>query len=125
MGKGTLDLTLDALGIKGLTDDKIIQREHQLDPSDETRKALCAVRVSFLFNRSETSDPIRFYVQLDVIGGNLPFLIGLPSLTAIGATLNFRQSNLSMVIHQNVYRPYLIEHAFHLRIRLSSKGSYI
>lgn len=123
VGKVTLDHALDVLGIQELRDDKILQREHQFRLSDKSPKTLCAVRVPFRFGPSKTRDPIRFDIRLDVIDGDLPFLTGLPSLKAMGVRLNFRYNNLSLIVHQNIYRLDLIKHAWYLRKPLASKCS--
>lgn len=66
----------------------------------------------------DSKEPIQIHVRLDVINVDLPFLIGLPSLKAMGATLNFRYSNISLVINQTVYILDLIHQALHIIVPL-------
>lgn len=107
-GKVALHHAMDPLSIRELADDKIIQLEHQLGPSDEPRKTLCTVRVLFHLNTSETRDPTLFHIRFGVIDGNLLFHIWPPSLKAMGTTPSFSYNNLSLVIHHNIHRLDLI-----------------
>lgn len=118
VGKETLDNALKHLGMTHLKDERIIHHEHQFGPSQKPCRTLCAVRVPFKCENIRTNQTITFNVRFDVIAGSLPFLIGLPSLTAMKASLNFHYGSLSLAINHNLYRLRLIRKSSHLMLPL-------
>lgn len=105
-------------------DEKIRQLEHQVGPLDEPGKTICPVWIPFEFKHKNSDEPIYVHIRFDLVGGKLPFLIGLPSPKAMVMTFNFTYSNLSLVINQIVFRLDLIHEASPLRLPLVSKCSY-
>lgn len=104
VGKIALDEALKELGIKKIEDDKISQPEHQFEPQNKFSRTLGTVRVPFICNISTGSEQENFKIRFDVIDGDLPFLIGLPSLRAMNANLNFNHITLSQVINNMLHR---------------------
>lgn len=123
VGKETLDSALRALGIEELKDEPIRQEEHRFGPSDSVLKTMCAVRVPFVCATSDGKE-VRFHIRFDVIPGQLPFLIGLPSLRAMAGNLSFKHNNLSMVINKTLYRIQLVYKNSHLCLPLRSKSTF-
>lgn len=62
-----------------------------------------------------------FRVRFVVVHGSMPFFIGLPTLKAMGAALNFCFSSLSLPIRQSTYRPDLAVVDSPLRLTLLYK----
>lgn len=104
-------------------DKTICRREHQLCSSDERCKSICTVWVPLEVRQKDTNGPIQFHVRFDVINGGLQFLMVLPSPKAIGAALNFRYSNLSLVTNPTVYQLNLIHQPLHLRLSIVRESS--
>lgn len=63
--------------------------------------------------------------MFDVVNGFLPFLIGLPSQLATGATLNFRFNSLPMLIHKTIHSLDLTRVNSSLRMPLECKPSHL
>lgn len=97
------------LGIDELENEQIVQREHLYGPSNKRLKMICDLLVLFVSSRKNKDKPLKFDVQSNVIDENLPILIGLPTLLAIKASLNFQITNLSVVIDLVVYRVQLVK----------------
>lgn len=124
VGKRTLDDALRTLEIDQLEDDKPIQSEHQFGPSDHPRKTICTVRVPFMCKDPQKNETVHFKIKFDVIDGSLPFLIGLPSLLAMKATINFQYHSLSLAIRNSLYRLQLVRQSSHLRLPLESEVTH-
>lgn len=86
VGKRTLDSTLAALKIDRLPDAKPLRTSHRFGTSAEKHMTICSVQ--FPFRSTGHADPL-FDIQFDVIDGDLPFLVGLPSLISMKASINF------------------------------------
>lgn len=118
VGQNTLDQAMKRLGISELKDEDICQREHLFGPSNKPMKTICAVRVPFTCNIAQNNSSVLFNIRFDVIEGDLPFLIGLPSLLAMKGTLNFQYCNLSLIIQRTTYRLQLVKRSSHLELPL-------
>lgn len=119
VGKVTLDRAMRKLGLDKLIDEDICQQEHLFGPSNNLMKTLCAVRVPFTCSSPHGGKVINFDIRFDVIDGTLPFLIGLPSLVSMKASLNFRYSNISIIIDRVIYRLQLVKRSSHLELPLN------
>lgn len=86
VGRSTLDSALAKLKIKKLVDGKPLRMHHQFGPNSEKHPTICSVH--FYFWGNDRQEPL-FDIKFDVIDGSLPFLVGLPSLVAMRANLNF------------------------------------
>lgn len=86
VGRITLDKALTRLKIDKLVDGKPTRVHHQFGPNSERHPTICSVQ--FPFWGDDRQEPL-FDIQFDVIEGNLPFLVGLPSLVSMRANLNF------------------------------------
>ena len=97
VGNLTLDRAMRELNISKLDDARITTPVHHFGHHNEESRTLFAVRFRFtcrgkILNRGrrqETAQDVKFYIRFDVIDGDLPFLIVLPSLRSMRASLNF------------------------------------
>ncbi len=62
---------------------------------NEDQPSLFAVEFPFEF-KFPGKGHLQFKIPFDVIGGSLPFLIGFPSLKAMGANLSFGNMTLGL-----------------------------
>lgn len=90
VGKKTFETTMRTLGVSHLEDAKVSQNEDRFGTSTTAYKTIAAVKVPFIFANLDDSDHVEFNIRLDVIEGDLSFLISLPSLQAMRASLIFR-----------------------------------
>lgn len=67
-------------------DAKPLRAHHQFGPNADKYNTICSVH--FPFWGVDRHEPL-FDIQFDVIEGDLPFLVGIPSLAAMRANLNF------------------------------------
>ena len=114
VGKITLDKTLRTLEIDKLRDTTPIRDQHRFGTNPEAHKTICAVKFPFRCTDDTGTDIANFDVAFDVIEGDLPFLVGLPSLLAMNATLNFKYKSLGLSIGSR-----------YVRIPLSHKESHL
>lgn len=94
VGKKTLDATLNNLKIERLQDARPMRVSHRFGTNPERFSTICAV--SFPFRSTDQAEPL-FNIQFDVIEGDLPFLVGLPSLLSMRASLNFNLKWLGII----------------------------
>ena len=69
-------------------------------------------------------DKLDFDIHFDVVDGSLPFLIGLPTLTAMNATLNFIRASLTMEINSVRYCLKLQRDTSHIYLQMQSTVVY-
>lgn len=86
VGSNTLNAALGKLQIDKLINAKPLRPHHQFGTNYEKHTTVCQVHFSFW--GIDRRVPL-FDIQFDVINGDLPFLVGLPSLVAMKANLNF------------------------------------
>eukprot|EP00171_Calliarthron_tuberculosum_P023073 IDg23073t1 len=119
VGKETLDKAMKELNITNLQDLKPAQAFHRFGDNNEKLQTLFAVRFPLICERANNEGKsVKFHIKFDVIEGDLPFLIGLPSLRAMKACLNFHNSSLLFTLggkmtklklmydHHHVYLPF-------------------
>lgn len=70
------------------------QQTHRFGNYDEDQPSLFGIKMPFSSQEDGGKVGVQFYVAFDVIEGNFPFLLGLPSLMAMGSTiyLKYRKS---------------------------------
>lgn len=93
--ENTLDNAKKYLRLKSLTDVPQQRNVHKFGDSEQEFPTLAALDFTFKWNflaRDEKLDKttVHFSIKFDVIEGNLPFLIGLPTLKAMKANINLR-----------------------------------
>lgn len=88
VGKETFEQAMKKLAINELNDESISLQKHPFGFSDKPMKTFCAVRGLFVCKVSHYEPVVHFNVRLDVIKGDLPILIVLPSLLAMKAALS-------------------------------------
>lgn len=109
---------MKVLKIDELKEEKICPSEYQFGTSDKWVKSICAVRVPFLCNFLNNDTTVTFNTRLDVIDGDLPFMIGLPPLLAIKRKIDFKSGSLSLLICNVTYPLQLIHQFQHLRLSI-------
>ena len=113
VGKTTLDNAMTALGLDRVEDVPIKQRHHRFGNHDVDQPSLFAVKMTF---QPRSSSQPAFDVSFDVIDGDLPFLLGLPSLMAMGATLNHKYLSLSLSLRGKYERLRLVRTGDHISL---------
>ena len=97
VGQETLDRAMRQLRISELQEAKIKQEKHRFGDSEDETDATCAVLFPFKF-KGKNNEEVPFKIHFDVIPGQLPFLIGWPSLRAMKANLNCEYLNLGIKV---------------------------
>lgn len=114
VGKTTLDHTLRALGLSDIPNGTPSREVHRFGNHAETHSTICAVKFPFKCSDDNGVCVAEFDVTFDVIAGELPFLIGLPSLLAMRAALNFRYNTLGLHLGTKYVRVSLVQQDSHL-----------
>lgn len=125
VGQKTLDAVLSRLGTKNIAKVPVKQTNHRFGDYKEDFTAICGIQFPFHL-KSKDDEEVTFKVHFDVIPGNLPFLIGWPSLRAMRANINCEYMNLGLKLKGNFYRVPLIgdEHHVYLPFQLKSRSYY-
>lgn len=121
VGKETLDKMIRAMGLEGVPDGTPSRDQHRFGNHSEVHRTICAVKFPFTCSDEHGSCVASFDIVFDVINGELPFLIGLPSLLSMRATLNFRYKSLGLHIGTNYMRIRLEHCDSHIILPFSSK----
>ncbi len=88
VGKGTLDKFMKNRKIGKLPDSSPTLARHRFGNHSEEHRSLFAVNVPFTCKGKDNEVQVTFDVKFDVIEGDLPFLLGFPSLMSMKSTLN-------------------------------------
>lgn len=86
-GKRTLDAVISKLKIEKVENAEPSRDSNRFGASVDDHKTMFAVRFPFLSTDNE-ADPL-FKIQFNVIEGDLPFLVGLPTLIAVKSSVKF------------------------------------
>jgi len=133
VGKNTLDAAMKSLGIPTLDEGPPMQEIHQFGDHDEQKKA--SISIKFPFNCSTThrdgnytKETIRFNIKFDVLEGDLPFLIGNPTLKGMKASINYEYMSFGFRINKVYHRLRLTESGNHILLDMTptdnSSNSY-
>jgi len=123
VGKKTLDDAMRKLKLGNIPDGVPRQSYHRFGNSSKDYPTLFSVKMPFLCKSSfknKPNGPVEFDVSFDVIDGDLPFLLGLPSLCAMKANLNFEYMNIGIRIERKSYRIPILKDDSHLFISFKS-----
>lgn len=101
VGQSTLDAALQSLNLSNIPDATIRQKGHRFGPSSTSLPSKFAVLMPFVCTGDKLKqfgnrDKLEFDIHFDVVDGDLPFLIGLPTLVSMNASLNFISASLSI-----------------------------
>lgn len=77
------------MGISSLPDGVASRQQHRFGSHTETYQTQFADKFPFTCTDNNNTCISEFDVTFDVINGELPFLIGLPTLLEMNANLNF------------------------------------
>lgn len=86
-------------------------------------RPLCAVWVPAIC-MTQNGSKVHFHVHSDVIEGQLPFLIGVPTLKAMFGFLDFKRIDLSIGISGTLRRTQLVNKNLNLYFPLRSTSAY-
>lgn len=86
----------------------------------EKHKTLCAVSFPFQCKDENNCKIADFNIGFDVIDGEFSFLIGLPALFAMSATMNFKYKSLGVIIGSRYVRISLSDDDSHMNLPFSS-----
>jgi len=124
VGKETLTAAMMRMGVNELPNGKIRQAYHGFGDSKLKKKSIAAVVVPFKLSTIDNKK-VEFNISFDVIEGDLPFLIGFPSLELMDATVGCRTKILSLTVDKLVYRVQMICDGTHIFLPvIEPKGSY-
>jgi len=118
VGKNTLDHAMKTLGITSIDEGPPKQPIHRFGDNPEEKPASMSVK-----DGTATTETIKFNVNFDVLDGDLPFLIGFPTLKAMQGTLNFKYMTMGIQINDSYYRIPLRENGNHALIDFKPSGS--
>lgn len=121
VGKETLDDAMRRLNIDSVEDTKIRQKHHRFGNYDEQQPSIFGVKMPFDSMDQNNNPTVQFDVAFDVIEGNLPFLLGLPSLIAMGATLNHKYLTLGFSLNGKYNRLQLVKNGDHICLPFQSE----
>lgn len=113
--KAKLDHAIVDLHLKELKNEAIYQLKKSFDLSMLQRKSICATRMRVEVSSMEKRDitAAQFVIKFDVSGEDLPSLIWLLSLLAMGATLMFWYNDQSISMNMIQYRIDLTKYLLH------------
>lgn len=98
VGKKALDRAMSNLGLNGIPEASIAREHHRFGDHPEAHRTISAVKFPFTCTDERDGQEAQFDIQFDIIDGELPFLVGLPSLIAMRACLNFKFKHLGLMI---------------------------
>lgn len=122
VGQKTLDMAMEQTGIRSVDDARTKFSSHRFGDFEESVNTVCAVLFPFEFT-TKRNDKMNFKIHFDVVPGNLPFLIGWPSMKAMKATLNCEYLNLGIKINDQYYRIPLQEDPHHVYLPFTARKS--
>lgn len=114
VGKATLDKAMELMKIDKVEDTGIRQRAHRFGNYDDDQPSLFAIKMPFASKRTDRSDGIEFDVAFDVIDGELPFLLGLPTLLAMGANVHLGFMTMSFHYGGKYHRLKMVKEGDHI-----------
>lgn len=112
VGNETLNSVRKALGLEELDKSPAHQEYHRFGNHTEDQKSLYSIKLPF-FEDSEKNRAM-FHVSFDVLEGDLPFLIGLPSLTRMGACINLSFNTIGMRIGAKYHKFKIFKKGHHV-----------
>lgn len=99
-----------------MEDSKIVQNAHRFGNYDDENPSLFCVKMPFGGKGGSERTNVDCDVDLDVIEGDITFLLGLPALIAIDATLNHKYLTLAPTVNGKYHRFQLFLDEDHLYI---------
>lgn len=114
VGKDTLDKVMRLLNLDRVEDTEIKQKNHRFGNYDNDQPSRFAVKMPFSICDDKEQSEVGFDVAFDVIDGDLPFLLGLPSLRSMGAVINHKYRTLSFTLNGSYQRLKLIDRNDHI-----------
>ncbi len=105
-----------SLHLQRVDDTPIRQKTHRFGNYEDEQATLFGVKMPFRATNPRGETELEFDVAFDVIDGDLPFLLGLPSLIAMGAIINHKYLTLSFTLHSQYRRIQLLKSGDHLQL---------
>lgn len=121
VGKNTLDAALEGLGLKSVPDCKPTRAYHRFGTHTEKHETSFAVRFPFWSDEQDSTSKPLFDITFDVIDGDLPFLVGLPSLFAMRCNLNFNGKWIGFKISNEYVKLTLVSSNGHILLPFKSE----
>ena len=113
VGKNTLDEVMKMLQLRTVRDAKPKILNHRFGTQSEEHQTLFAILFPFEV-KTNRNEKVQFLIHFDVIQGNLPFLIGLPSLRAMRANINCEFLSMGFKVQGTYQRAKLCMDKYHL-----------
>lgn len=120
VGKTTLDNALRNMELSYIPDGIPSRDSHRFGSHPDVHRTICAIKFPFQCSDENDSQISKFDIVFDVIDGELPFLVGLPSLMAMRSCLNFKFQSLGLAIGPKYLWIPLTYHDSHLTLPFSS-----
>lgn len=92
------------LKLKNIPEAEPKQECNKFGNSEDENKTIAAVAMPFKCYSRDNSDAINFSVVFDVIDGDLPFLIGTPTLKKMRSNINFEHDFIGFKIGDKYHR---------------------
>lgn len=121
VGKLTLDKFMKNYSLDKLPDSSPSLARHRFGNHSEDHRTLFAVKVPFTCSDKGKKTEVVFNVKFDVIEGDLPFLLGFPSLSLMKSNLNFNNFTLGLPIRHFYHRLSLEHDGNHIYLPLNPK----
>jgi len=119
---------MELLGINQIDEGPVMQPIHKFGDHEEEKKASISVKFPFdcptvYRDMKPTTKNLKFTVQFDVLEGDLPFLIGKPTLKAMKATINFEHMTLGIKFNNYYHRICLHDNGAHILLDFKASGN--
>lgn len=88
VGKTTVDSSIRIMGLSDIPDGITAHNNHRFGNHQEDHRTLCAIKFPLQFTDENDNQVTKSDIMFNVIEGNLPFLIGLPTLMAMRSAIN-------------------------------------
>lgn len=114
VGKNTLDKAMQTLNLEKVEDTDVKQKTHRFGNYSDNQPTIFAIKMPFHAKNVNGEKTVEFDVAFDVIEGDLPFLLGLPTLAAMRANVHFKYMTLSFSLHGKYHRLKLLRDGDHV-----------
>lgn len=118
--KKSLHKAMRALGVNTLPEASARRTNHLLGEYKEGRSTLFAIKMPFRSKLENGQVGVEFQIVFDVVEGEIPFLIGFPSIKAMKAISNFEYMDIAFRLNGKYCRLDLVEDNHHVHLPFTS-----
>lgn len=110
-----------SLKLTNLQDCNVRLRNHRFGNYDENQPSLFGIKIPFPSTNPEWGTVVELDVAFDFIDGDLAFLLGLPTLAVMGASVNHNYMMLSFSLNNQYHRLKLVHYSDKVRLPFESE----